>query len=454
METIMKFTVKSVVIWVLTVPMRNGNMNSFVVADPGCSFLPYLWGMETWCVWSNLPGIKGSYRTYEEWKPGVGWIRKIRSFSSYRTYEEWKRLVNEHNTITQLFRSYRTYEEWKLHFLRLRGRRIFKVLTVPMRNGNNIDKTERFNKTSVLTVPMRNGNRRPRIGVYFLIEFLPYLWGMETKDHRKTVFTNVSSYRTYEEWKRNAFEHIFFDDEGFLPYLWGMETHNHNGRAKRIEKFLPYLWGMETCTVARWFLCVDPFLPYLWGMETSCSCYVTTQLLISSYRTYEEWKLFTTSISQWTPNRFLPYLWGMETFHNLLVLSKLYRSYRTYEEWKHGENELLTWKLLWVLTVPMRNGNPHRWKQYHHATFSFLPYLWGMETQQKQSRKHRTQSSYRTYEEWKRIYTTQFCIQITRSYRTYEEWKPSLIWIKLNRFLRSYRTYEEWKQKTDWEILR
>jgi len=47
-----------------------------------------------------------------------------------------------------------------------------------------------------------------------------------------------------------------------------------------------------------------------------------------------------------------------------------------------------------------------------------------METNEDGVLKRRGVSSYRTYEEWKRIYTTQFSIHISLcSYRTYEEWK-------------------------------
>jgi len=34
---------------------------------------------------------------------------------------------------------------------------------------------------------------------------------------------------------------------------------------------------------------------------------------VSSYRTYEEWKLFHTADEMSMPTKFLPYLWGMET---------------------------------------------------------------------------------------------------------------------------------------------
>jgi len=102
-------------------------------------------------------------------------------------------------------------------------------------------------------------------------------------------------------------------------------------------------------------------------------------LILRSYRTYEEWKqTHFVSVSPWR-FEFLPYLWGMETLLFLLLFLDNFRSYRTYEEWKHffAPGHCLKY---WVLTVPMRNGNQQPSRQL----------LW------QQLR------SYRTYEEWKR----------------------------------------------------
>ena len=55
------------------------------------------------------------------------------------------------------FGSYRTYEEWK-PFPDFEEVAIVPVLTVPMRNGNDLEKSLGTGKIKVLTVPMRNGN--------------------------------------------------------------------------------------------------------------------------------------------------------------------------------------------------------------------------------------------------------------------------------------------------------
>jgi len=56
-----------------------------------------------------------------------------------------------------------------------------EVLTVPMRNGNESSLNSSVSSLSVLTVPMRNGNNVVK----------------ELGDGKY-----ISSYRTYEEWKR------------------------------------------------------------------------------------------------------------------------------------------------------------------------------------------------------------------------------------------------------------
>jgi len=55
--------------------------------------------------------------------------------SSYRTYEEWKHRYSDALGTHEL-RSYRTYEEWKREEEIYAFTGFAKVLTVPMRNGN------------------------------------------------------------------------------------------------------------------------------------------------------------------------------------------------------------------------------------------------------------------------------------------------------------------------------
>ena len=121
---------------VLTVPMRNGNLNLADHTWTEKGFLPYLWGMETFVFWglfcffkAFLPYLWGMET------PTIPLICLVPLQRSYRTYEEWK-LINTATGRILRQGSYRTYEEWK-----------------PL--GNRL-----------IIVPAT--------------EFLPYLWGMET----------------------------------------------------------------------------------------------------------------------------------------------------------------------------------------------------------------------------------------------------------------------------------
>jgi len=156
-----------------------------------------------------------------------------------------------------------------------------------------------------------------------------------------------------------------------------METTIDKLDIKSDQRFLPYLWGMETTLKINCFTLYNTFLPYLWGMET-LPPFGSPSGRMGSYRTYEEWKLFSASFSKNPSCRFLPYLWGMETSE----LGNRIRGSIT------------------VLTVPMRNGN---FRQSCHLPVQvlFLPYLWGMETVYRTSHLGRYPRSYRTYEEWK-----------------------------------------------------
>ncbi len=147
------------------------------------------------------------------------------------------------------------------------------------------------------------------------------------------------------------------------------------------------------------------------------------QMYLSSYRTYEEWKLpEETNITMFENRSYRTYEEWKQYFNYLCLFNEL-RSYRTYEEWKQETviisftHTLTFLPYLWgmetasprtesdpleyVLTVPMRNGNQETQAQLAELV-EFLPYLWGMETIFNFQSNRLISRSYRTYEEWKR----------------------------------------------------
>jgi len=154
------------------------------------------------------------------------------------------------------------------------------------------------------------------------------------------VGSNLSSYRTYEEWKRWRGRSKKGEWNRFLPYLWGMETANN------LEGVFEFFWvltvPMRNGNVAKkvlfktvmvvltvpmrngntpflFFFCEHllTFLPYLWGMETSLYPHLLAPPAFGSYRTYEEWKHIKAADYS----------------------AVFYCSYRTYEEWKPNEED-------------------------------------------------------------------------------------------------------------------
>ena len=97
-----------------------------------------------------------------------------------------------------------------------------------------------------------------------------------------------------------------------------------------------------------------------------------------SYPTYEEWK-----------QRFI------SNFNSSILCS-----YPTYEEWKPRHVSKII-KLIFVLILPMRNGNNVLWTFNPQMVEKFLSYLWGMETFVPTSYYGTNYCSYPTYEEWK-----------------------------------------------------
>jgi len=129
--------VSNVITLVLTVPMRNGNPNNAI-----------------FIIQKKWPR---SYRTYEEWKLLLKVIYMTKRVSSYRTYEEWKPTFI---IICKIHKAFLPYL-WGMETDNLLWGGIYSIYqflpylwgmetTV---NGNFIVENE-----EVLTVPMRNGN--------------------------------------------------------------------------------------------------------------------------------------------------------------------------------------------------------------------------------------------------------------------------------------------------------
>ena len=176
---------------------------------------------------------------------------------------------------------------------------------------------------NVLILPMRNGNCFSTFKIH---------------GH------SLRSYPTYEEWKPSKFVISSKLSLSFLSYLWGMET-------------LP---AHYTCYQSA----LLPFLSYLWGMETIYIIY-SFILFISSYPTYEEWKLSYIRFIRSTINfLFLSYLWGMETFLSFSVIVTSFSSYPTYEEWKLLFSPLLLF-LLFLRSYPTyEEWKPYTWEAF------------------------------------------------------------------------------------------
>ena len=215
------------------------------------------------------------------------------------------------------------------------------------------------------------------------------------------IVNQVSSYRTYEEWKplyntiktfriqwvltvpmRNGNTtplQILSSQVKFLPYLWGMETLFRYFFLHTLTSFLPYLWGMETPVRTVSIVYFPKFLPYLWGMETWKGYYIS-QVSTS---------VLTVPMRNGNParERSMP--------SNCFVLTVPMRN-------GNRETSEKQFFQMWVLTVPMRNGNITHliFLSHHHHVLTvpmrngncnnsplpargieFLPYLWGMETE-------------------------------------------------------------------------
>jgi len=95
---------------------------------------------------------------------------------------------------------------------------------------------------------------------------------------------------------------------------------------------------------------------------------------LSSYRTYEEWKLNKFNVQfKFQKSSYRTYEEWKRHINHLQKNSKD-SSYRTYEEWKR-EADLKKLEEVKVLTVPMRNGNLPLCFLASPSQVQFLPYL-------------------------------------------------------------------------------
>ena len=101
-----------------------------------------------------------------------------------------------------------------------------------------------------------------------------------------------------------------------------------------------------------------------------------------------------------------------------------------------------------VLILPMRNGNFCIFYIKFFYRFSFLSYLWGMETWDL-FLVHLCvcSSSYPTYEEWKQLIIKRkiYNVKMFLSYLWGMETNFSYSKLSSSIIFRSYPTYEEWK---------
>jgi len=210
----------------------------------------------------------------------------------------------------------------------------------------------------VLTVPMRNGNYLyaslkivSATGSYRTYEEwkLRCRWRMPSPRWHGSYRTyeewkpgkNVEridkilgSYRTYEEWKPKSIRrHRQWDSVLTVPMRNGNWVRVTTVRGQGLVLTVPMRNGNSFQSFRR-------LLPR-----------------ISSYRTYEEWKLVS--------------LGNRPATHRVLTVPMRNGNRQCISISKRGVS---------VLTVPMRNGNAEKIIYSMLEIWEFLPYLWGMET--------------------------------------------------------------------------
>ena len=176
---------------------------------------------------------------------------------------------------------------------------------------------------------------------------------------------------------------LWFHAFPFLQYLWGIETNSCIHKSNFLTAFLQYLWGIETCSGPRiHFSLVQVFTVPM-----------------------RNWNYTSTKKSKTIYLSFLQYLWGIETFG--LNIKKVFnlRFYSTYEELKHSHNRVSDYCINRFYSTYEELKHLSR-REFYFIFFSFLQYLWGIETSATALVSlAETRRFYSTYEELKRVIT-------------------------------------------------
>ena len=170
------------VLWVLILPMRNGN---FIIHQSlmkhRISFLSYLWGMETLMYVVVVPAyvIPVLILPMRNGNHMYALLTLSYLLCSYPTYEEWKHISPSSLNSPSIIVLILPMRNGNLP-LPLYSCYSFSVLILPMRNGNCQLELIKTILRTVLILPMRNGNSLLRLFFLKFHLFLSYLWGMET----------------------------------------------------------------------------------------------------------------------------------------------------------------------------------------------------------------------------------------------------------------------------------
>ena len=125
------------------------------------------------------------------------------------------------------------------------------------------------------------------------------------------------------------------------------------------------------------------------------------------------------------PKEFVSYLWGIETrkksIINFCACSGLYRTYEELKPRRWRQNAIC-WPR--VCIVPMRNWNFRFFCFWLGLRFSFVSYLWGIETCPSIAVANSSAGLYRTYEELKLLSWTVLHLNVIL-------WKEGWRWLRI-----------------------
>jgi len=233
----------------------------------------------------------------------------------WTSYEGWKQDLLENPNVGKMG-FWTSYEGWKPH-----SSNLFipcdRVFELPMRDGNTYGERNIIQYFDVFELPMRDGNvASTKFKMFSQLQFLNFLWGMETN---KVTFITISIpgfWTSYEGWKHKNFHSFPKLPTGFWTSYEGWKLNRTYGEYPSATYVFELPMRDGNCFPLS--NQKTQFLVFELPMRDGNTSSMWTKM--ASLRVFElpmrDGNILRQQVYTLAQTTFLNFLWGMETTNN------------------------------------------------------------------------------------------------------------------------------------------